>query len=262
MQAIHNYPTLTLVGAGPGDPELITVKAVKALNKAKVILYDALVNTELLNHASEDCLKIFVGKRAGENGYRQKEINNLIVKYAYLKGNVVRLKGGDPMVFGRAEEEIEHARKNGIISRIISGISSSTSIPGQYGIHLTSRGVNESFWVVTGTTINGEISPDFYLAAQSSATIVVLMGRKKLGLITEYYKEIGKGNLSIAVIQNGTMKTAKSAIGTMNNIESFVLEKKIGTPAIIIIGDAVKKISENNAISTKCQIELNYANSK
>jgi uroporphyrin-III C-methyltransferase len=247
MRAIHNNPTLTLIGAGPGDPDLITLKGVKALNSAKVILYDALVHTDLLNHASEDCIKVYVGKRSGVHSYKQKEINDLIVKYAYLKGSVVRLKGGDPMVFGRAEEEIEHASKFGIISQIIPGLSSSTSLPGQYGIHLTSRGVNESFWVVTGTTANGEISPDFYLAAKSSATVVVLMGRKKLGLITEFYKEIGKGNLSIAVIQNGSLKSEKSAIGTINNIESRVLENKIGTPAIIIIGDAVKKISEKNS---------------
>lgn len=262
MRAIHNHPTLTLVGAGPGDPELITIKAVKALNHAKVILYDALVHPDLLHHASEDCIKIFVGKRSGEEGSKQKEINELIVKYAYLKGSVVRLKGGDPMVFGRAEEEIEHARKNGIISQIIPGLSSATSVPGQYGIHLTSRGVQESFWVVTGTTQNGKISSDFYLAAQSSATVVVLMGRKKLGLITAHYQELGKGDLSIAVIQNGTLKSERSAIGTINNIESRVIEQKIGTPAIIVIGDAVKKISENHVTNASQQMELHDGKSQ
>jgi len=256
MRAIHNNPTLTLIGAGPGDPDLITLKGVKALNSAKVILYDALVHTDLLNHASEDCIKVYVGKRSGVHSYKQKEINDLIVKYAYLKGSVVRLKGGDPMVFGRAEEEIEHAEKFGIISQIIPGLSSSTSLPGQYGIHLTSRGVNESFWVVTGTTVNGKISPDFYLAAKSSATVVVLMGRKKLGLITKYYKEIGKGNMSIAVIQNGSLKSEKSAIGTINNIESRVIKNKVGTPAIIIIGKAVKRKSEDR-ITRNLHAKLN-----
>jgi len=256
MRAIHNNPTLTLIGAGPGDPDLITLKGVKALKKAKVILYDALVHPELLNHASEDCIKMYVGKRSGAHGFKQKEINELIVKYAYLKGSVVRLKGGDPMVFGRAEEEIEHAEKFGIISQIIPGLSSSTSLPGQYGIHLTSRGVNESFWVVTGTTVNGKISPDFYLAAKSSATVVVLMGRKKLSLITEYYKEIGKGNMSIAVIQNGSLKSEKSAVGTINDIESRVIKNKVGTPAIIIIGEAVKRKSEDR-ITRNLHAKLN-----
>ncbi|HIB76928.1 MAG TPA: uroporphyrinogen-III C-methyltransferase [Flavobacteriales bacterium] len=243
MQAINLFqnPLLTLVGAGPGDPELITLKGVKALSSAKVVLYDALVHTDLLEHAPENCVKILVGKRSGKHSFKQSEINELIVKYAYEFGSVVRLKGGDPFVFGRGSEEIEYAEKFGIASIVIPGLSCSTSLPGLQGMPLTKRGVNESFWVVTGTTEKGGISPDFYLAAQSSATVVVLMGRNKLHVITEFYKSIGKDKMPIAVIHNGSLKSEKTAIGSMNNIESLSQEKNIGTPSILVIGEVVKE---------------------
>ncbi|PCJ81223.1 MAG: uroporphyrinogen-III C-methyltransferase [Bacteroidetes bacterium] len=246
MQAFNLFrkPKLTLVGAGPGDPELITLKGVKALSSAKVVLYDALVHPDMLDYTSDGCLNILVGKRSGHHSYKQHEINELIVKYAYEFGSVVRLKGGDPFVFGRASEEIEYADKYGITSNVIPGLSCSTALPGLHGMPLTKRGVNESFWVVTGTTKNGKISDDFYLAARSSATVVVLMGRKKLNVVTEFYKSIGKENLPIAVIQNGSLESEKTAIGSIIDIEALVEEKKIGTPAILIIGEVVKYHSE------------------
>src|SRR5215216_2516615 len=153
-----SIPRLTLVGAGPGDPELITLKAVKVLQQADVILYDALASLELLNYARKGCKLIDVGKRKGKTSATQEEINRLIVTNAYQYNNVVRLKGGDPFVFGRGHEEWEYAAQHGIEVDYIPGISSSISAPASAGIPLTKRGINESFWVITGTLASGELS--------------------------------------------------------------------------------------------------------
>ena len=153
-------PYLTLVGAGPGDPELFTLKGVKALSTADVVLYDALVNKDLLDYAPAKAQKVFVGKRAGKHSLKQEEINELIVEYAFNYGHVVRLKGGDPFVFGRGHEEIAYAAAFGIDSSVVPGISSSIAVPEMQKIPVTARGYSESFWVVTGTTKEGELSKD------------------------------------------------------------------------------------------------------
>ena len=138
----YNKPKLTLVGAGPGDPDLITVKGMKAIASADVILYDALVDKDLLNYAKTDAIKIFVGKRGGKRSIKQEQINLLIVKYAYQYGSVVRLKGGDPFVFGRGHEELEYAENFGILTEIIPGITSAISVPALQGIPVTRRGIS------------------------------------------------------------------------------------------------------------------------
>src|SRR5665647_698269 len=195
---------LSLVGAGPGDPELITLKAIKTIAAASVILYDALANEELLNYASPSAIKKFVGKRYGCHALSQQEINRLIIEYARSHGNVVRLKGGDPFVFGRAQEEIAAARNAGIAVQVIPGISSAIAVPASQMIPLTCRGVNESFWVTTGTTQSGEISKDIKLAAQSSATVVILMAMSKLEAIMDIFIANGKADTPVAIIQDGT----------------------------------------------------------
>src|SRR5690349_6392952 len=130
-------PSLTLVGAGPGDPDLITLKAIKVLQKARVILYDALANEDLLEYAAADTVKVFVGKRYGCHALSQQEINQLIIEYAFSHGNVVRLKGGDPFVFGRAGEEIAAAKNAGIPVSVVPGISSALAVPASEMIPLT-----------------------------------------------------------------------------------------------------------------------------
>ena len=164
-------PQVTLVGAGPGDPDLLTLKAVKALAKANVVLYDALANDEILAYAPKESIKIFVGKRIGNHAYSQDQINQLIVDNALTYGHVVRLKGGDPFIFGRGSEEIEYAESFGIPTFIVPGISSAVAVPASQGISLTKRGTSESFWVITGTTSDRNLSNDVRLAAQSSATV-------------------------------------------------------------------------------------------
>lgn len=246
---------LTLVGAGPGDPELITLKGLNALKTADVILYDALVNPVLLDHSPE-AKKIFVGKRKGFHRYSQDEINSMIVEQAFLHGHVIRLKGGDPFVFGRGSEEIDHAENFGIHTNIIPGISSSIAVPSSIGIPLTKRGVSESFWVITGCNSDRQLSLDVSLAAQSSATVVILMGMHKLAQIITVFKELGKGKTPAAVIQNGTMENQNSGVGTIDDIEDIVNQKKLSNPAIIIIGDVVSEASNTKELSQKLELYL------
>ena len=232
-------PKLTLVGAGPGDPDLISVKGIKALADADVVLYDALVSKDLLAYAPDRAECIFVGKRVGQHSHTQDSINELIVHFALEKGHVVRLKGGDPFIFGRGFEEISYARQYGLETSMVPGISSASAVPALQNIPLTSRGVNHSFWVVTGTTKEGELSRDVAIAAQSSATVVILMGTRKLDQICEIFGHHGKCETPVAIIQNGTMPNEKTVKGTISNITGKAKAARIGSPAIIVIGETV-----------------------
>jgi uroporphyrin-III C-methyltransferase len=236
-------PKLTIVGAGPGDAELITLKAIKALENADVVLYDALVNEELLHYATKAEI-VFVGKRLGCHAYTQDQINDLIVSMANRHGHVVRLKGGDPFIFGRGSEEIEYVAKFGLETAIVPGISSALGVPASVGISLTQRKVAESFWVITGTTSNHELSKDVHLASKSAATVVILMGMHKLEEIISIYKENRTDDLPIAIIQNGTKNTEQKVVGTVSTIVKLVSENKISSPAIIVIGEVVKNTSK------------------
>lgn len=237
MKKVHT-PKLTIVGAGPGDVDLITIKAVKALETADVVLYDALVNEELLSYAPQ-AEAIFVGKRFGCHAYSQDQINDLIVVMAKKHGHVVRLKGGDPFVFGRGSEEIEYAQQFGLATAIVPGISSALGVPASNGISLTQRKVSESFWVITGTTSDHKLSKDVSLASQSSATVVILMGMHKLNEIVTLYQKNRTDDLPIAIIQNGTTASQKKVSGKISSILELVKEQELASPAIIIIGEVV-----------------------
>lgn len=245
---MKHKPFLTLVGAGPGDPDLITLKGIKAISSADVILYDALANPVLLGHAPETTLKIFVGKRAGLHQKQQLEINKMIVGYARSMGHVVRLKGGDPYVFGRGHEELEYALSHDIPGSYIPGVSSSIAVPGLCGIPLTKRNINESFMVVTGTLKDGSISNDLFMAAQSSATIVILMGINKLKSIIEIFKTFRGEEEPIALIQNGSLANQKMLTGRLRDILKKQDTEPIGSPALIVIGKVILeqlKLKEN-----------------
>ncbi len=246
-------PLITLVGAGPGDPELITLKAVKAIREADVILYDALVNEELLTYAKADCVQVYVGKRAERLSISQDEINKLLVDYALNYGHVVRLKGGDPFVFGRGGEEVDYAREYGIETAVVPGISSSIGLTGMQQIPLTYRGISESFWVITGSTSAAKLSADLTLAAQSTATVVVLMGFAKLPQIVEQYQQQQRGSLPIAVIQNGSTTEERVVLATVDHIVQQVTEAEIGAPAIIVIGEVVAKHRAFHAVLSRLQ---------
>jgi uroporphyrin-III C-methyltransferase len=236
----HKKPKLTLVGAGPGAADLITVRALNVLKTANIVLYDALVSEEILSFIPQEIPAVSVGKRAGVHSFTQAEINDLIVESAFIHGHVVRLKGGDPFVFGRGHEEIAHANAYGIETEVVPGISSALAVPASVNIPLTARKISESFWVVTGTTKSGDISADVALAAKSTATVVILMGLNKITEIMNLFSENGKEQVPVAVIQNGTMVNERCIVGTVSSIVELVAQEKIASPAIIVIGEVVK----------------------
>ncbi|WP_394975287.1 uroporphyrinogen-III C-methyltransferase [uncultured Croceitalea sp.] len=251
---MYKVGKLTVVGAGPGDPELITLKGVRAIESADVILYDALVNKELLIYSKKAEL-IFVGKRKGCYSYHQDQINELIVLKAQQGKNVVRLKGGDSFVFGRGAEEMEYAAKFGVEVAAVSGISSSLAVPAAQHIPVTKRGSSESFWVITGTTKEHKLSKDIALAAKSSATVIILMGMSKLHEIIALFKAEGKSEAPVAVIQEGTTRREKIGIGTVYSIESIVEQKQLSNPAIIVIGEVVRHRNQLRKVQKEYQQE-------
>ncbi|PSL31746.1 uroporphyrinogen-III C-methyltransferase [Chitinophaga ginsengisoli] len=257
MQTIH--PKLTLVGAGPGDPELITVKGLKAIQQARVILYDALSNNELLEHAPGNCLKRFVGKRAGMHMYSQDEINRMIVKYALTYGSVVRLKGGDSFVFGRGQEELAFAQQFNIDTEVVPGITSAISVPGINRIPVTARNVSEGFWVLTGTTQRGSLARDLAYAVQANTTVVVLMGMGKLEEISAAYVAQGKGNVPAAIIQNGTLPDQKIGIGNVADLKEIALRDNLRNPAIIVVGEVVRFHEAFQAVQERIAEQLKIA---
>lgn len=233
------HATLWIIGAGPGDPELITLKGLRAIENADVILYDALVSMELINRTKPTCKRIYVGKRKAKKEFSQLEINQLLVFYATRYNNIVRLKGGDPFVFGRGQEEWAYAASRGVSVKFIPGISSSYAAASCAGIPLTARGVNESFWVVTGTVSSGEISKDFHKAVQSNATIIVLMGLSKLEQIANLVGSTRGAAEPMAVIQDASLPSQKVVIGGAETIYQKSLEANICTPAVIAIGKTI-----------------------
>lgn len=230
---------VSIVGAGPGAVDLITVRGLRAIQHADVILYDALVSKDLLKAAKPDCELIFVGKRSGRHSFKQEEINQLLIENAYNYNHVVRLKGGDPFIFGRGHEELQFLESFNIEAEIIPGLSSSTALTALNHIPLTRRNVNESFWVLTGTTANGKLSKDIAIAAQSSATLVILMGIKKLPLIRKILLENGKVDLPIAIISKGSTSKERVIYSTVKDIVEKAKAEKVERPGIIVAGKTV-----------------------
>lgn len=241
MKTTTIQPKISIVGAGPGDPGLLTIKAVRALNTADIVLYDALVNTEVLKHVPYNVQRIFVGKRKSHHAYTQEQINQLLVSFAYTHGHVVRLKGGDPFVFGRGSEEIAYADSFNIDTEYIPGISSAIGVPGLAGIPVTHRGASESFWVITGTTRSNALSADVHAAARTNATVIILMGLSKLAEIADVFRKAGKEHLPVAIVQNGTAKKENHIFATIDTIEEAAREELGEGPGVIIIGEVVKQ---------------------
>lgn len=232
-------PKVILVGAGPGAEDLITVRGLEAIKNADIVLYDALVNKSMLEHVKPGVECIYVGKRFNLHKYKQDEINQMLVDLALEYGTVVRLKGGDSYVFGRGAEEVEYVENAGIETEVIPGISSSLAVPSNQGIPLTKRFVNESFWVITGTTSDGTISKDISLGAQSSATLVVLMGLRNFSLIIEEIRKFRHAYTPFAIIQNGTLPNESIVIDTLKNYKSVIDKIDYKSPGIIVVGDVV-----------------------
>ncbi|QNN43685.1 uroporphyrinogen-III C-methyltransferase [Pedobacter roseus] len=230
---------LFIMGAGPGDPELLTMKAYNVLKRAEVVLYDNLSNDKLLEIAPIGCKMVYVGKKPYEGCTPQEKINELIVKYAKKHKIVVRLKGGDPFIFGRGFEELLYAESHGIESQYIPGISSMQG-SGFIDVPLTHRGISESVWIITGTKKDGSLSNDLSCAMKTSATVVIYMGMRKLAEISTAYKKAGLGSTPSAIIQHATLPHQKQGTCEIKDIQEMALREGLAYPAIIIIGDVVK----------------------
>ncbi len=253
-------PRLTVVGAGPGDPELITLKAVKALQSADVVLYDALANEAILQHTRPTTALVYVGKRKGAKAYTQEEINERIVAYAHCCGHVVRLKGGDPFVFGRGHEEMLFAQEHGLQTAYVPGISSAIGAAAAVGVPVTLRGASRSFWVLTGTTDSGELNPEINAAAQSDATVVVLMGLTKIAEIAAAFRTAGKQDLPVAVVQDATLPRQREVFGTVADIETAIQEQGIGSPAVIVLGEVVRnRVISNQVLALDNMLKGDFA---
>jgi uroporphyrin-III C-methyltransferase len=228
-----------LVGAGPGDPGLLTVRGLELLRKSQVIVYDQLVSPAILEYCSPEAERIYAGKQAGRHCIAQQAINSVLIEYAGRGYEVVRLKGGDPFVFGRGGEEAEALFDAGIPFEIVPGVSSAVAVPAYAGIPLTHRKYASSFAVVTGHEARKEHdSIDWSRLATAVDTLVVLMGLGNLPLIVEKLVAHGRAPVTpVAVIRTGTTAAQETVFGTLADI----VEKSatLKAPALIVIGDVI-----------------------
>ncbi|MBD7911650.1 uroporphyrinogen-III C-methyltransferase [Clostridium cibarium] len=228
-----------IIGTGPGDEELLTLKAVKALEKCTAVLYDRLISNNVLNYLNEDCEIYYCGKEPGGHYKTQEEINEMIVKLA-KKGHIVgRIKGGDPYVFGRGGEEVLTLQAENIDFEVIPGIPSPISVLNYAGIPITHRGKAQSFHVVTGMSAS-VLNVNFEALAKEDGTLVFMMGLNNLHDIMEKLIEHGKDKVTpAAVIMRGTSSKQKKVVGTINDIEEKVIEGGLKSPCIIVVGEVV-----------------------
>jgi len=233
--------TVYLVGAGPGDPELITLKGAKALSRADVVVYDALVQSGLLGMAPEGAQMLYMGKRCGRSCPSQEEINQTLIEHARTGRTVVRLKGGDPFVFGRGGEEVLALGAAGIPCEVIPGVTAGVAVPASMGIPVTHRGISGSVVFVTGHPGTGLEDPvDWEGLAKSASTIIIYMGLTRLPEIAARLIEAGKpASTPAAVVSQGTGEGQKQVIAPLGELCSASRRAGIKTPALIIIGPVV-----------------------
>ncbi|MGG1396876.1 uroporphyrinogen-III C-methyltransferase [Bacillus salipaludis] len=232
-----------LVGAGPGDPDLITVKGLRCLQQADVILYDRLVNPELLQHAKADAQLVYCGKLPNYHTMKQETINHFLVKYAKKGYTVVRLKGGDPFVFGRGGEEAEECVKHHVPFEVVPGITAGIAASAYAGIPVTHRTLSKSFAFITGHQAAGDKEAEHQWAhlAKAVDTICVYMGVSHLPTIVQQLVENGKSaDTPIALVHWGTLSDQRTVVGTLGTIEARVKNAKIANPSMIVIGEVVR----------------------
>ncbi len=231
-----------IVGAGPGDPELITVKGLRVLREADVIVYDRLVHPKLLEEARPGAELIYVGKAPGRHTMTQDEINRLLVEKALEGKIVVRLKGGDPYVFGRGEEECAYVLQHGVDCEVVPGVTSATAVPAYAGIPVTSRWCASSFAVVTGMEAAEKERPrvDYARIASAVDTVVVLMGVSRLNYITSRMAEARSPETPAAIIERGTLPDQRVVVSTLGRIARDAEEAGVKPPAVLVVGDVVK----------------------
>ena len=230
-----------LVGAGPGDPDLLTLKAVKAIARADVILVDDLVNPEILGHARSEARIVHVGKRGGCQSTPQEFIERLMIAEAQAGQCVVRLKGGDPFMFGRGGEERDHLLAAGIAVEVINGISSGLAAPAAIGVPLTHRDWSQGAIFVTGHGKTAESNPDWTTLAKLNLTLVIYMGIARCREIQVALLAGGKAaSTPVAVVQSATAASQAQLITTLGQLPAALAASQIGSPSIIVIGDVVR----------------------
>lgn len=235
----HTPGTVYLVGAGPGDPELITVKGQRLLREADAVVYDRLVHRDLVREADADADLYFVGKAPGEHKVLQAEINALLATKARRGNAVVRLKGGDPFVFGRGGEEAHHLRESGVDFEVVPGISSATGVPAYAGIPVTHRGRSRAFTVVTGHTIAMDDTSLDWGHLTAVDTLVILMGLRRLPKIAENLIAEGRSaDTPVAVISSGTTADQQVVRGTLDTIEGRL--GPLEPPVTIVVGEVAQ----------------------
>jgi len=234
---VGTHGKLYVMGAGPGDAELLTLKAARALGECDVVLYDRLVSREVLSFARADAELIYVGKHPGEQERTQEQIFELICSHARQGKRVARLKGGDPLVFGRGAEEWRLAREQGIEVELIPGVTSAVGVPGMAGIPLTYRGVSQSFAVITGHCHDG-LAEDWTKFAAID-TLVVLMGVTNRRAIAAALMAAGRSaEEPVAFIERGSMPEERVVDGTLGSVAAGLLE--VASPAVWVIGEVVR----------------------
>jgi uroporphyrin-III C-methyltransferase len=242
-----NAGKVTLIGAGPGDPELLTLKAVRVLGEADVVLVDDLVNREVLRHAAQARI-VEVGKRGGCKSTPQHFINRMMIALAQQGQNVVRLKGGDAFLFGRGGEEMLALRAAGIEMEFVPGITSGTAVPATLGIPVTHRAFTHGVTFVTGHTQDGT-PVNWRALAEGGTTLVIYMGMKNLPEIVTGLLDAGMANeMPAAIIQQGTLPEQKQVITTLASLPLAAKQAQMASPALIVVGDVVS-LAQSEALT-------------
>ena len=235
------YGEVYLVGAGPGDSELLTIRALRLLQSADIVVYDALVSDDVMALVHQGAERIYVGKTRANHTLPQEEINTLLIKLALQGKNVVRLKGGDPFIFGRGGEEIETLAAWGIPFQVVPGISAANGVSSYAGIPLTHRDYAQSVLYTTGHLKDGTVNLDWTALTRPHQTVVIYMGLGGLAEICQKMIEHGMSpSLPAAAIQQGTTKQQKVVTGTLETLNHQVMAAKLKSPCLLIIGDVVK----------------------
>jgi uroporphyrin-III C-methyltransferase/precorrin-2 dehydrogenase/sirohydrochlorin ferrochelatase len=233
---------VAIVGAGPGDPDLLTLGALRLLQRADAVVYDKLVGPEIVDYARRDAERIYVGKSKANHSMSQDRINALLVRLAEDGKRVVRLKGGDPFVFGRGGEELDYLKRHGVAVEVVPGITAAVGCAGSLGIPLTLRGVSQAVTLVTGHGQDGEPDLDWAALARLDQTLAIYMGVSTAGRVARRLIEHGLApSTPVAVIENGTLPEQKTVTGTLAELESLVRTGGITGPALIIVGQVVRQ---------------------
>jgi uroporphyrin-III C-methyltransferase len=239
---------VALVGAGPGDPDLLTLQAFRFIKQADVVIYDRLVSAEILALLPTNCERIYVGKKQADHRVPQDDINQLLVDYAKQHKKVLRLKGGDPFVFGRGGEEAQFALKHNIACHIVPGMTAASACTSYVGIPLTHRQVAQSCTFITGNVQNnGELALPWHALTDNKQTVVFYMGIKSLPIISEQLMAAGrKGSTPAALIHKGTSPQQKVYRGSLAKLNDLVALHNIKPPTLVVIGDVIDTFDESH----------------